>query len=173
MFQDIAQVYDLMKAHRNYTGEAVAIRRLIQSHAPQARTLFEVACGTGTLLAELHGFERVGLDVSPQMLDVARKKLGVHVALHQGKMEDFQLPRPGVEVLLCLDGAIGYVRPAELEPTLSTFARHMVSGGLLVLEPWYTPEDCGGLVSTSRNEEHPATSSGHGSVLRCWCGVVN
>lgn len=45
--------------------------------------MLEVACGTGSLLAPLNGFDRVGLDVSTQMLTVARKKLGAEVTLVQ------------------------------------------------------------------------------------------
>ncbi|GAA3894518.1 class I SAM-dependent methyltransferase [Streptomyces lacrimifluminis] len=141
MFTDIAPFYDLVKSHRNHDAEAAAIGSLIQQHAPEARTILEVACGTGTLLARLQEYERTGVDVSEAMLDIARKKLGDEVALVQGKMQDFQLPRPGADVLLLLDGAIGYMGPAELEPTLSTFAGHLVSGGLLVVEPWYTPDE--------------------------------
>jgi ubiquinone/menaquinone biosynthesis C-methylase UbiE len=141
VFVDIAPFYDLVKSHRNHDAEATSVRSLIQQHAPQAKTVLEVACGTGTLLARLQEYERVGVDVSEPMLTVARKKLGDDVALIHGKMQDFQLPRPGVDVLLLLDGAIGYAGPAELEPTLQQFARHLVSGGLLVVEPWYTPEE--------------------------------
>lgn len=141
VFTDIAPFYDLVKSHRNHALEATSIRGLIQQHAPQAKTVLEVACGTGSLLARLNGYERIGVDVSEPMLDQARKKLGDEVALIHGKMQDFQLPRPGVDVLLLLDGAIGYAGPADLEPTLSTFARHLVDGGLLVVEPWYTPEE--------------------------------
>ncbi|MEU5046856.1 class I SAM-dependent DNA methyltransferase [Streptomyces griseorubiginosus] len=141
MFIDIAPFYDLVKSHRNHDAEAASIRGLIQQHAPQAKTVLEVACGTGTLLARLKEYDRIGVDASEPMLAVARKKLGDEVALHHGKMQDFQLPRPGADVLLLLDGAIGYAGPAELEPTLSTFARHLVSGGLLIIEPWYTPEE--------------------------------
>jgi len=141
VFTDIAPFYDLVKSHRNHDAEAASIRGLIQQHAPQAKTVLEVACGTGTLLARLKGYERIGVDASAPMLEQARKKLSDDVTLVHGKMEDFQLPRPGVEVLLLLDGAIGYVGPAELEPTLQALARHLVSGGLLVVEPWYTPDE--------------------------------
>lgn len=141
MFEDIAPFYDLVKSHRNHDGEAASIRGLIQQHAPQAKTICEVACGTGTLLARLQEYERIGVDASEPMLTVAGKKLPGDVPLIHGKMQDFQLPRPGVDVLLLLDGAIGYAGPAELEPTLQGFARHLVSGGLLVVEPWFTPEE--------------------------------
>ncbi|WP_314410111.1 class I SAM-dependent DNA methyltransferase [Streptomyces kroppenstedtii] len=141
MFTDIAPFYDLVKSHRNHDAEAASIRGLIQQHAPEAKTILEVACGTGTLLARLQEYERTGVDVSEAMLGVARKKLGNEVVLVHGKMQDFQLPQPGADVLLLLDGAIGYAAPAELEPTLSRFAGHLVSGGLLVVEPWFTPEE--------------------------------
>lgn len=141
MFEDIAPFYDLVKSHRNHDAEAAVIRGLIQQQAPEAKAVLEVACGTGTLLARLHGYERIGVDASEPMLAVARKKLGDDVPLIHGKMQDFSLPQPGVDVLLLLDGAIGYAAPAELEPTLHGFARHLVDGGLLVVEPWFTPEE--------------------------------
>lgn len=141
MFEDIAPFYDLVKSHQNHDAEAAAIRGLIQQHTPEAKTVLEVACGTGTLLARLHGYERIGVDASEPMLAQARKKLGDDVPLIHGKMQHFLLPRPGVDVLLLLDGAIGYAAPAELEPTLHGFARHLVDGGLLVVEPWFTPDE--------------------------------
>jgi ubiquinone/menaquinone biosynthesis C-methylase UbiE len=141
VFTDIAPFYDLVKSHRNHDAEAASIRGLIHQYAPQAKTVLEVACGTGTLLARLKEYERVGVDASEPMLAVARKKLGDGVALVHGKMQDFRLPRPGADVLLLLDGAIGYAGLAELEPTLQQFARHLVDGGLLIVEPWYTPDE--------------------------------
>ncbi|MGW4204417.1 class I SAM-dependent DNA methyltransferase [Streptomyces sp. NPDC004726] len=147
VFTDIAPFYDLVKSHRDYEAEAGSVRGLVQRYAPRAKTVLEVACGTGTLLALLPEYDRVGVDVSEPMLAVAREKLGDQVTLVHGRMRDFRLPGPGADaplladVLLLLDGAIGYAGPSELDPTFATFARHLVSGGLLVVEPWYTPQD--------------------------------
>lgn len=141
VFENIAPFYDLVKSHRDYEAEAAVVRHLIRAYAPKARVVVEVACGTGTLLSHLPEYRRIGVDASGPMLVRAREKLGDEVPLHCGKMQSFQLPRPGVDVLLLLDGAIGYAEPAELEPTLQTFARNLASGGLLVLEPWFTPEE--------------------------------
>ena len=45
------------------------IRRLIRQHKPKARTLLELACGTGAILKILaKSYDVAGLDVSPQML---------------------------------------------------------------------------------------------------------
>ena len=140
MYSDIAPFYDLVKSHRDYSSEAAVVVNLIRALRPQAATLLEVACGTGNLLVELPGFDRLGLDVSASMLAVAREKLGDPVALHHGPMEDFKLPRRHLDVLLCLDGAIGYVSDDDLARTLATFAQYLSRGGLLILEPWYEPD---------------------------------
>ncbi|MEU1312564.1 class I SAM-dependent methyltransferase [Streptomyces cinnamoneus] len=140
MFEDIAPVYDLVKSHRDYAAEADVIRDLIRQYAAGATSVLDVACGTGSLLAQLGEYERAGVDVSAPMLDHARKKLDDAVTLHQARMEELRMPRPAVDVLLCLDGALGYVGSAALGRTFSAFARHLVPAGVLVVEPWFTPE---------------------------------
>jgi cyclopropane fatty-acyl-phospholipid synthase-like methyltransferase len=43
------------------------IRRLIRLHKPKARTLLELACGTGAILKVLaKSYDVAGLDLSPQ-----------------------------------------------------------------------------------------------------------
>ncbi|MGA5134424.1 class I SAM-dependent DNA methyltransferase [Streptomyces olivoreticuli] len=158
MFEDIAPVYDLVKSHRDYAAEASVIRGLIQQHVPRAASVLDVACGTGSLLAQLEEYERSGVDVSGPMLAQASKKLGGSVTLRQMRMEDLQLPRPAVDVLLCLDGALGYVGPDALSRTLSAFARNLVSGGLLIVEPWFTPEDWEpGKIHVTHHSDGPVT----------------
>lgn len=141
MFEDIAAVYDIAKGHRDYPSEAAVVTGLITACAPWATRLLEVACGTGSLLVELRGYERAGLDVSAEMLTVARQKLGDHIALYEANMETFEIPEYTFDVILCVDGAVGYIQQERLAQTFSTFAKHMVSGGLLIIEPWYTPGD--------------------------------
>ena len=67
------------------------IRRLIRRHKPKARTLLELACGTGAILKILaKSYDVAGLDVSPQMLALARKKLP-HVRFYRKDMVRFDL----------------------------------------------------------------------------------
>jgi hypothetical protein len=45
------------------------------------------------------------------------------------------------DVLVCLFSSIGYVETIEnLHATLATFQRHLNEGGLILVEPWFTPE---------------------------------
>ena len=61
------------------------------------------------------------------------------IAVHAGDMRDFRLTRT-FSAVTCLFSAIGYVRSVdELNQTLDCLAAHLEPGGVLVLEPWFTP----------------------------------
>jgi SAM-dependent methyltransferase len=135
------EAYDLVHAAKPYAAEARAIRRLVRQRGTgRERTLLDVACGTGRHLEQFaKWYDVTGLDASPAMLRVARRRLP-GVRLVSGAMPRFDLGRT-FDVLTCLFSAIGYVRTeAALRTTLRTFARHVVPGGLLFVEPWLTPD---------------------------------
>jgi len=55
-------------------------------------------------------------------------------------MTDFDLGKR-FDVVVCLSSSIGYVGIVErLRRAVACMARHVASGGLLVLEPWFVPE---------------------------------
>ncbi len=80
-----------------------------------------------------------GLDNSPEMLEVARERMPGTV-FHPGDMRDFDLGRR-YDVVTCLFSSIGYVQTLEkLRSAVDCMARHVAPGGVLVVEPWFTPE---------------------------------
>jgi SAM-dependent methyltransferase len=55
-------------------------------------------------------------------------------------MRSFDLGRR-FDVVACLFSAIGYVRSVEeLETAVANMARHLAPGGLVLVEPWFTPD---------------------------------
>jgi len=139
-YSSSAALYDRIYAWKAFADEAGAIRELVDTLHPGARTLLDVACGTGGHLEHLRAhFVVEGIDGSPDMLAVARNKLG-DVPLHTGDLRSFALGRR-FDVVTCLFSAIGYVRStAELDAAIATMARHLAPGGVLLVEPWFTPE---------------------------------
>jgi SAM-dependent methyltransferase len=103
--------------------------------------LLDVACGTGGHLLHLRTKYAVeGLDLDSGMIAMASQRLP-DVPLHQADMVDFDLGRQ-FDVVQCLFSSIGYVRTLErLRAAVATMARHLVSGGLLIVEPWFAPRD--------------------------------
>ncbi len=140
-YQEMAEAYDILHADRPYAQEARAIRALVRRHAgPSARTLLDVACGTGRHLEHLvRWFDCTGLDSSAAMLARARQR-APSARYVKGRMQD--VPVGGrFDVVTCLFSAIGYLRSrAELERTLSGFSGHLAVGGVVIVEPFLTPE---------------------------------
>lgn len=139
IFQRSAACYDALYAWKDYEAEVAAIERAIHERRPQAETLLDVACGSGKHLEHLRAHYRVeGLDLSEELLAIARVRLP-GVVLHHGDMLDFELGRR-FDVVTCLFSAIGYARTLEnLGRTVTTMAGHLEPGGLLIVEPWFSP----------------------------------
>ena len=166
-----AQVYDRVYAWKDYRSEARRIHELVHRYGPRpARTLLDIACGTGSHLRYLaHWYEVTGLDASPEMLRVARRKLPGIRFVH-GSMQEFHLPGR-FDVITCLFSAIGHVRSErELRRTVANFAAHLNPGGVVIVEPWLTPAEyrTGSVhLSTSGTPERPIArmnnSSRHGA----------
>ena len=106
MFDKAPELYDLFYEWKDYRAEADTLRELIEARNPEAASLLDVACGTGTHLVHLRDrFEVAGLDIDPGLLSVAREKLP-DVPLHRGDMRDFDLGRQ-FDVVACLFSSIG------------------------------------------------------------------
>jgi SAM-dependent methyltransferase len=140
VFSRSARIYDAIYASiRDYPREAAELDRLIQERRPGARTLLDVACGTGVHLEHLSGYEREGLDLDPEMLAVARRRLS-EVAFHEADMASFDLGTR-FDAVVCMFSSIGYVQTEErLRAAIATMARHLEPTGVLVVEPWLPPE---------------------------------
>lgn len=138
------QYYDAIYTPRkDYAAESRHIHELIRQHgSPDARTLLDVACGTGmhlSFLRDQHGYDVEGLDIDPGMLVVAAQRLP-GVSLHAADMADFDLNRE-FDGVICLFSAIGYVRTVErLNSTLACFAAHVRPRGVVIVEPWLSAE---------------------------------
>lgn len=143
MFSRSARYYNAIYAAtgKDHVREARLAHSFIQAHkrGPGNR-LLEVACGTGLHAAVLGQFYQVeGLDLDAGMLAVAQESLP-GIPFHRADMADFDLGRE-FDALTCLFSSIGYVRTrARLDQALATMARHLAPGGVLLVEPWFTPE---------------------------------
>jgi len=143
MFSKSAKYYDdiYLSQGKGYSVEAEKIHKFIQKHRKsQGKLLLDVACGTGIHAGYLSKHYKVeGLDLDSKMLSVARKK-HPKIRFTQGNMIDFDLGRQ-FDVVTCLFSSIGYVKTKiNLYKAIKNMSRHLLPGGLLLVEPWFTPE---------------------------------
>lgn len=142
MFEQSAPYYDEFYSFLDYGAAAESLCGLIAERHPHARTLLDVACGTGRYLEYLAPrFAAEGLDILPSLLETARRRCP-GLPFHQGDMMAFDLGRR-FDVVTCLFCSIGYaVTLDNAERAIARMADHLEPGGLLIVEPWVTPEMC-------------------------------
>jgi SAM-dependent methyltransferase len=110
----------------------------------------DVGCGTGRILLDFLalGIDIDGVEISPDMLAIARRKaeaagLDVSGRLHEQAMERLDLPRRYRTVVVPSSSLQLLLEPADAARAVDHFFIHLEPGGTLAL-PFYTydrPED--------------------------------
>jgi SAM-dependent methyltransferase len=143
MFSKSAKFYNAIYGSigKDHAAEAQEVHQIIQQYKRSpGNTLLEVACGTGLHAAVLQKYYKVdGLDLDAEMLAVASQNFP-QIPFHQADMADFDLGKQ-FDAITCLFSSIGYVKSKErLAQAIQTMTSHLRSGGVLIVEPWFTPE---------------------------------
>jgi len=140
MFTKTAEFYDALYSFKDYGAACNQLHKLIQKYNPEAKSLLDIACGSGKHITFLREFYNVqGLDLNDELLKVAKKRCP-EVIFHSEDMTDFELGE-SFDVVVCLFSSIGYVRTVEnLNKAVQCMADHLSPGGFLLVEPWVTPQ---------------------------------
>src|SRR5436309_16099581 len=107
---EAAALYELL--HRSGGADrsrhAELLHHIIQARVSEARSLLDVACGTGWHLELLSNrYEVEGVDLSPAMLELARARVSAS-ALHSGDMRAFDLGSQ-FDAVICLSSSIAHM----------------------------------------------------------------
>ena len=143
MFSKSAKYYNAIYASmgKDHATEARKIHQLIQTYKrTSGNTLLEVACGTGLHASILRkDYQVEGLDLDAGLLEVASQNYP-DIPFHQADMTEFDLGKQ-FDAITCLFSSIGYVKTmVRLNQAIQTMTNHLLPGGALVVEPWFTPE---------------------------------
>lgn len=156
LFDLYAAYYDLFYEDKLYEDEAAFVAGLIHAHAPHARSILELGCGTGrhALALARQGFSSTGIDLSPQMVERANARLsdarlpsGSRVSFSVGDARTVRFDHT-FDAVASLFHVMSYqVDKEDLTGTIRTAASHLKAGGVFVFDCWYGPA-----VLTSRPE---------------------
>jgi len=148
VFDAYARYYDLLYRDKDYAGEAAYVAAHLRRLAPQAKSLLELGCGTGThaeYLARM-GFAVHGVDQSDTMLARAAERraalpaqVGARVTFGAG---DARSVRTGAtyDAVIALFHVMSYqTTDADLRAAFATAAAHLRPGGLFLFDFWYGP----------------------------------
>jgi ubiquinone/menaquinone biosynthesis C-methylase UbiE len=153
IYERFGRFYDAVMGDR--AESAALIHRLIQNHNPEAKTLLELACGTGAVMRHMaKHYEVSGLDISQEMLSVAREKLP-EAPFYLASMAPFDLGKK-FDVIICVFDSINHILSfADWKKVFRSAARHLTEDGLFLFDinterklqrhiqdpPWVKPFD--------------------------------
>ena len=143
MFSKSAELYDkIYFEFKDYEAEARKISELITREHPSARTVLDVACGTGEharILRDQYRFEVDGIDLDDKFVSLAQRK-NPESNFSRVDMVVFDLGKT-YDVVMCLFSSIGYVKTLDrVTQALERFESHTNDCGLILVEPWFAPE---------------------------------
>jgi SAM-dependent methyltransferase len=136
----LPELYDHLYAYKDYAGESARVTSIVRARNPAARTLLDVACGTGRHLEHLReAFDVEGVDLDEGLLALARARLP-STRLEVGDMRTLDLGRR-FDAVTCLFSAVGHLADtSELAAAIAAMAAHLNPNGVLVVEPWIEPD---------------------------------
>ena len=140
MFTKSSDLYDLIYSTKDYQSEAETLSSILLSLNPKVKNILDAACGT----AEHHRylldkFYIEGFDLNEDFIKIARSKNRM-ARYSVADMTNFDLDKK-YDAIICLFSSIGYVRTAShLQSAISCFKKHLRKNGVIVIEPWISPD---------------------------------
>jgi SAM-dependent methyltransferase len=138
----LAPFYDAMNSEVDYNALAEYCQRTLEKHEVSPTSLvLDLGCGTGAVTIPLakRGYDMIGIDLSPEMLTVARERaekegLTDSILFLLQDMTDFELYGT-VEATVCaLDGLNHLTSTADLEKTFRLVHNYLSPDGLFLFD---------------------------------------
>jgi SAM-dependent methyltransferase len=131
-YTTFAKFYDACMGERD---EIPTVKRLIKKFTPQAKSVLELGCGTGTVLKALaKNYKVCGLDTSVDMLALAASELKVGTPLYHTSMTSFNL-RTTYDVAICVFNSINHLHSlSQWSACFRRASKHINPDGLFLFD---------------------------------------
>ncbi len=144
-FRDYAKYYDLVYQDKDYKAECDFLQSIFSKYfSKPVRTILDLGCGTGghaLILAE-KGYKVAGVDLSREMLEVARKKAKerrLNIEFIQGDIRNMGLNQK-FDAVISMFAVISYqITNEDLMSVFKTASRHLKKNGLFIFDAWFGP----------------------------------
>lgn len=137
-YRRFAAVYDALLGDRSFPETRLAFEVLCDRYGVRFTSAADIGCGTGSFveyLCRTTSGPVWGVDLSPQMLEVAAAKNAGHRARFLCQdMRGLRLPQ-AVDLITCQFEALNYLTtPGDLQLALDGFGRSLTIGGTAIFD---------------------------------------
>ncbi|GHN00229.1 SAM-dependent methyltransferase [Cytophagales bacterium WSM2-2] len=140
-FVDYSKYYNLLYKDKNYLQEVEYIHSLIKEFDVKGCHLLDIGCGTGSHAMEMssRGFHVHGMDLSNQMLDIARNRNIPNAVFSRGDIRNFRLDKK-FDIVTSLFHVISYQTSNEdVKASFKNISDHLKEDGVFIFDCWYGP----------------------------------
>jgi SAM-dependent methyltransferase len=138
----LVKYYDRVYWWKDYKQEVDFLIKVLKRYEVGGKRVLEVACGTGnhTKILAAKGYEVTGVDISDDMLSIARRKVKRHARFVRGDMRDLDAVVDGrYDVAICLFSSISYnLTRSDLKRTLQGLCNHLKERGVAIFDTHFT-----------------------------------
>ena len=142
IYEILAPIYDAVNRDVDYSAWADFIERIAKSECRvHPELVLDLGCGTGRMTLELarRGYDMTGVDISPEMLDIARCeaeriKKGRDILWLCQDICELELYGTVDLAVSCLDTLNHLTSPKELEKCLSLVHNYLIPDGIFIFD---------------------------------------
>ena len=134
-FKDYAEYYDLIYKDKNYEREVGFIEEIFENIC-RPKKILEVGCGTGNYTKILleRGYEVTALDISKDMLKIARRKCACEFI--KGDIRSVSIT-DNFDACIAMFAVMGYItKNFDIIKALNNIHRHLKPNGIFVFDVW-------------------------------------
>ena len=138
-YHELAGIYDYLVQGVDFEGWIDYIEELLKRYKYKPQTVVDLACGTGNTAFPFsrRGYSVTGIDLAPQMIDIARKKAIQENLDVQFLVQDIcclSLPKQ-VELITCFHDGLNYlVNYEDIKLTFKKVYDNLLPGGLFIFD---------------------------------------
>jgi len=134
-YQQMPEYFDAHNISEQTDAKNALIERLLK--AQQIKTVLDMTCGTGAQVFYLKkcGYNVVGSDFSPALLETARKKAteeGIDLRFMDGDMRELQLGQ--FDAVITISNAIGHLVKVDFEKALRNIHANLKDDGVYIFD---------------------------------------
>ncbi len=138
----IAPIYDEINKEIDYSAWADFIESVVNKNAfSRPELVLDLGCGTGSMTLELgkRGYDMTGVDLSVEMLDIARERsydagLADKMLWLCQDMTEFELYGTVDLAVSCLDCLNHLTKPGDLDKCLDLVHNYLIPDGLFIFD---------------------------------------
>lgn len=145
IFQSYGKYYDIIYADKDYKKECDFLEKIFKNYSKfTPKTILDGGCGTGShaiLLAE-RGYEVTGIDLSEEMINIAKEKAskrGININFNVMDLRELHLNKK-FDACILMFAVIDYLtNNKDLLRALANIRKVLKNGSLFIFDFWYGP----------------------------------